>query len=354
MRWERVTRLGAAAIAGLSVPWLLAAAASDRPAPIRITVGGHATYAVAGATVAELAARDGLHPRAGSLVSVTGAVLIPDRYPGGMDVDGRRASPATVLAAGDRLTVVDGVDQREPVRTVLSPSPAGEPPSPEYTLGRAPGMVVQVVGKLSGDVASTGFRATGPVRTPHAVALTFDDGPWPRSTRAILRILIKKKVPATFFLIGEQVPAQTSLVKAELAAGMEVGDHSWDHPLTPPLADLSTAKIHDEISFTHTVEVADGADITAFRPPGGSWSDQVVRIAGAQGMRVILWSIDPRDWAPGATAKGIVRNVLSNVRPGSIVLMHDGGGDRSATVKALPRIIAGIRKRGLKLVPIER
>ncbi len=354
MRWERVTRLGAAAIAGLAVPWLLAATAGDPPAPIQITVGGHATYAVAGATVAQLAARDGLHPRAGSLVSVSGGVLTPDRYPGGIEVDGRQASPATVLAAGNRLTVVDGVDHREPVRTVLTPSPTGEPPSPEYTLGRAPGMVVQVVGKISGEVASTGFRASGPVSTPRAVALTFDDGPWPGSTQAILRILIRKRVPATFFLIGEQVPSQTSLVKAELAAGMEVGDHSWDHPLDPPLAELGTAKIHDEISFTHTVEAADGADITAFRPPGGSWSDQVVRIAAAQGMRVILWSVDPRDWAPGATAKGIVHNVLSNVRPGSIVLMHDGGGDRSATVKALPKIIAGIRKRGLKLVEIER
>jgi peptidoglycan/xylan/chitin deacetylase (PgdA/CDA1 family) len=281
-------------------------------------------------------------------------VLQPGRYPGHIEIDGRPASPATVLAVGDRLTVVGGVDHREPVKTVLTPSDTGEPPSPEYYLGRAPGMLVQVIGRISGEVASTGFRATGPVRTPNAVALTFDDGPWPGSTRAILRILIKKRVPATFFLIGEQVPSNASLVKAELRAGMQVGDHSWDHPLDPPLAHLSTARIHDEISFTHTVELADGATVTAFRPPGGSWSDRVVRIAGGQGMRLVLWSVDPRDWAPGATAKGIVRNVLSHVRAGSIVLLHDGGGDRSQTVKALPKIIAGIRRKGLRLVEIER
>jgi peptidoglycan-N-acetylglucosamine deacetylase len=354
MRWERVTRLGAAAIAGLVLPGLLVAATDDPPAPILISVAGRQAYAVAGSTVAQMAAREGLHPRAGNLVSVTGGVLRAARYPGHLDVNGRAAGAAAVLRAGDRLTVVDGRDRREPVRTVVTASPAGEPPSPEYYLGRAPGLVVQVIGRISGQVASTGFRATGPVRTPNAVALTFDDGPWPGSTRAILRILIRKRVPATFFLIGEQVPSQTALVAAELRAGMEVGDHSWDHPLSPPLAALSPAHIHDELSFTRTVEVKDGAEVTAFRPPGGSWSDQVVRMAGAQGMRVVLWSVDPRDWAPGATAKGIVRNVLSHVGPGSIVLMHDGGGDRSQTVKALPKIIDGIRRKGLKLVEIER
>lgn len=188
----------------------------------------------------------------------------------------------------------------------------------------------------------------------HEVVLTFDDGPWPGSTRAILRILQRRHAPATFFLIGEQVRRYPNLVRAELRAGMEVGDHSWDHPLDPPLAHLATARIHDELSFTKTAETQLGASVTAFRPPGGSWSGRVVALAHAQAMRVVLWSVDPRDWAPGATAKGIVRNVLTNVRAGSIVLLHDGGGDRAATVRALPRIIAGIRKRGLRLVPIER
>jgi peptidoglycan/xylan/chitin deacetylase (PgdA/CDA1 family) len=354
MRWERVIRLGAAAIAGLAVPWLLAAAIDDPHAPIAVKVGALTRYAVSGATLAQFAGGEGLHPRSGDLVSVGGRPLDRGRYPGRIDVNGHPAGPSTVLAAGDRVTVVDGVDHTEPVRTVLTPSPAGEPPSPEYELGRAPGMIVQTVGKLSGEVASTGFRPTGPVRRPRAVALTFDDGPWPGSTRAILRILVRKHAPATFFLIGEQVHDHAALVQAELADGMEVGDHSWDHPLDPPLADLRTARIHDEIAFTHTVEASRGAEVTAFRPPGGSWSDRVVRIASAQGMRVVLWSVDPRDWAPGATTRGIVRNVLSHVHAGSIVLLHDGGGNRSATVRALPKIIDGIRRRGLRLVTIER
>src|SRR5947208_3226031 len=85
---------------------------------------------------------------------------------------------------------------------------------------------------------------------------------------------------------------------------------------------------------------------TAFRPTGGGWSDQVVAIASSLGCRVVLWSVDPRDWAPGRTAKGIARSVLSHVEPGSIVIMHDGGGDRTATIRALPRIIRGIRRMG--------
>ena len=73
----------------------------------------------------------------------------------------------------------------------------------------------------------------------------------------------------------------------------------------------------------------------------------MLREAARQGVRVVLWSVDPRDWQPGTTARRIVHAVLSHVRPGSIILLHDGGGDRSATVRALPRIIRGIRKMGL-------
>jgi peptidoglycan/xylan/chitin deacetylase (PgdA/CDA1 family) len=353
MQLERLARLGAAAMVGLAVPWLLAATADDPPAPIRITVGSRPQYVLSGTTLGQLAAAHDLHPRAGALVSVLGRPLESGRYPGRIELGGRAAASSTVLVGGNRVSVVDGPDHTEAVRTVLTPSPRGEPPSPEYQLGRAPGTVVQVVGRISGEIASTGFRPTGRVRTPHAVALTFDDGPWPGSTHAILRILKRKHVPATFFLIGRQVRPEAHLVHEELANGMQVEDHSWDHPLVPPLSHLTRDHIRDEISFTATVEQSLGTHPTLFRPPGGSWSDDVVRLAREQGMRVVLWSVDPRDWAPGATPKRILQNVLSNVHAGSIVLLHDGGGDRSATVRALPKIIDGIRKRGLRLVPVE-
>jgi peptidoglycan-N-acetylglucosamine deacetylase len=353
MRHARVAGLGVAAMAGLAASWLLAASISVEPAMISVRVGIQLRLAPAGTTLRAFSLTEDLHPRPGDLVSVTGRQLRPGIYPGAIQLDGRTA-PSAVLEPGDRITVVDGRDRTEPVRTVVTPARMGQPSNPEYFLGRAPGDTVTVIGRISGEVASASFRPTGPTVQPHAVALTFDDGPWPVSTRAILRILMRKRAPATFFLIGEQAKARPDLVRAELAAHMEVGDHSWNHPLDPPLADLHAVDIRNEIAFTRSVETRLGVRVTAFRPPGGSWSDQVVTIAGGLGCRVVLWSVDPRDWAPGATARGIVRHVLSHVHPGSIILLHDGGGDRSATVRALPRIIDGIRRRGLRLTTIER
>jgi peptidoglycan/xylan/chitin deacetylase (PgdA/CDA1 family) len=91
---------------------------------------------------------------------------------------------------------------------------------------------------------------------------------------------------------------------------------------------------------------------TLFRPPGGSWDPKVLTVAHEQGMRIALWDVDPRDWSSSATPTSIAENVLRNVRPGSVVDLHDGGGDQSATIRALPRIIHGIRKMGLRLVPM--
>ena len=318
-----------------------------------ITLDGHATMVPGGSTLAELVQREHLAPAPGNLVSVTGETLQAGAYPGHIVVNGRPAAVNQPLREHDRVVVENGRNHREPVTVETRDDPLGEPDDPEYMLGRAPGTLELTVGTISGDVLKTDFHPTAPAVRPRAVALTFDDGPWPGSTRAILRILVRHHVPATFFLIGDQATRDHALVKAELAAGMLVEDHSWDHPLSPPLAEDSTRKIHDEITFTSTVETRLGAHVTLFRPPGGSWSDAMVKTARGLGMRVILWSVDPRDWAPGATPSKIAHRVLSHVRPGSIVLMHDGGGDRSATVKALPRIIAGIRHRGLRLVQLE-
>ena len=121
-------------------------------------------------------------------------------------------------------------------------------------------------------------------------------------------------------------------------------------PLRPK--DLPTTVIKGEISRAADAITAAGAQTHLFRPPGGSYSPEVIDLAKELGMRVVLWSVDPQDWRNGITAKQIVKTVLSNVRPGSIVLMHDGGGHQSATIRALPKIIRGIRKKHLKLVTI--
>ena len=133
---------------------------------------------------------------------------------------------------------------------------------------------------------------------------------------------------------------------------MTVGNHSYNHPEVPPFAQLPPQLLSDEIVLGAQVLSRLGAPPRLFRPPGGSSSPALVRAAAALGQRVVLWSVDPADWSPGSSAKEITKRVLAAVRPGSIVILHDGGGNRSATLAALPAIVRGIRHRGLQLVAL--
>jgi peptidoglycan/xylan/chitin deacetylase (PgdA/CDA1 family) len=120
----------------------------------------------------------------------------------------------------------------------------------------------------------------------------------------------------------------------------------------PPFDQLPTRLLADEIGVGSEILGRLGVHAALFRPPGGSTSPAVVRAAATVGERVVLWSVDPKDWQPGISTRQIVRGVLAAVRPGSIVILHDGGGDRSATLAALPSIVRGIRHRGLHIVAL--
>jgi peptidoglycan/xylan/chitin deacetylase (PgdA/CDA1 family) len=331
-----------------------AAGVSDQPPPLALHVDGVARQAVAGSTLADAIRDLRLRPRPGDLVDVAGVTIATGRYPGRVVVNGARAAGGARLHSGDRLRLVRGPDRTEPVTVGRVPVPGGEPANPEYTLGRVPGEEVTVRGRISGKVASSAFRATGPAQVPQAVALTFDDGPWPGQTIRILAILRRFRVRATFFTVGDLAARFPNIIEAERRQhGVLVEDHSWSHPLSPPFGEQRPGVVRAQIGRARHTLISQGVTPTLFRPPGGGWSDQVVTIASSMGCRVVLWSVDPRDWAPGRTAKGIARSVLSHVRPGSIVIMHDGGGDRTATIRALPRIIRGIRRMGLRLVTVE-
>jgi peptidoglycan/xylan/chitin deacetylase (PgdA/CDA1 family)/sulfur carrier protein ThiS len=327
---------------------------ADQPPPLDLRVDGAARQAVAGSTLADAIRDLGLKPRPGNLVDVAGVTIAAGRYPGHVAVNGARASGDEPLRSGDRLRVVPGPDRTEPVTESRVPVPGGEPADPEYTLGRVPGDEVTVRGQISGKVASSAFRATGPPRVPQAVALTFDDGPWPGQTMRILAILHRFRARATFFTVGDLAAHFPGIIRAEQRQrGVLVEDHSWSHPLSPPFGEQRPGVVRAQIGRARSTLISEGVTPTLFRPPGGGWSDRVVAIASSLGCRVVLWSVDPRDWAPGRTAKGIARSVLRAVEPGSIVIMHDGGGDRTATIRALPHIIRGIRRMGLRLVTVE-
>ncbi|PRR76178.1 polysaccharide deacetylase family protein [Neomoorella humiferrea] len=178
------------------------------------------------------------------------------------------------------------------------------------------------------------------------VALTFDDGPFPRWTERYLAVLAATKTPATFFLVGRQAQAFPQLVQAVLTGGHEVASHSWRHanlskvPFKEAQADLRQAAfVLEEIS---------GGQIKYFRPPYGALSDDLLTAATELKLKTVTWNIDPRDWSnPGPDA--IVKNVMNNVRDGSIILLHEG---HPGTLAALPLLVKRLREKGYELVTV--
>ncbi len=168
------------------------------------------------------------------------------------------------------------------------------------------------------------------------VALTFDDGP-SEYTERFLAVLREKDVPATFFEVGQEMPGRASAMRQILAEGDEIGDHTMNHVEYPGYGQIAGAAAR--------IEQYTGFKPCLFRPPGGAVNSSVIGTAGALGMKTITWDVDPRDWSLPGTSE-IYSNIVGNTRPGSIVLMHDGGGPRDETLAALPQIIDTLRGEG--------
>jgi peptidoglycan-N-acetylglucosamine deacetylase len=325
------------------------AVATGTPSPtIPVQVAGRTVTVARGTTLAEAASRFGLEPRAGDLRDVDGHVLRAGAFPGRLLLNGRPARGGAVVKPRDRIGLRDGTSRTEPLRREVVRAALRRPTSPQFTVDLIPGRSVVTRGALSHRLVSTQFVPDGPAAPEDAVALTFDDGPSPY-TRRLLSLLTALHVPATFFVVGTQAEAYPYLVRLEVASGMAVGDHSYDHPWRTPFADLPAAEVRSEVGRGQAVLDRLGVRSVLFRPPGGSVSPVVLAAAAAHGLRVVLWSVDARDWVAGTTAEEIVQRVLGAVGPGSIVVMHDGGGNREATLEAVPEIVAGIRNRGLRL-----
>jgi peptidoglycan/xylan/chitin deacetylase (PgdA/CDA1 family) len=182
------------------------------------------------------------------------------------------------------------------------------------------------------------------------VALTFDDGPGPYTPR-ILRLLRHRHAHATFFEVGSMLTWFHRSTSKEIRDGDVVGDHTMDHvhmgqlPLDPQRSELL-----DQASALHRYGAPDPR---LFRPPYGSFNRQTLDVLRRERMLMVLWSTDTEDYTvPGADA--IADRALAGAHPGAIILLHDGGGDRSQTVAALPRIVHGIRARHLRLVTVPR
>ena len=317
---------------------------------IPVAVEGRSASVPAGLTVQQALRRLAVPPLAGDLLAVDHTVLRSGAYPARVLVNGQTASGTRRLRRGDRVIVQAGRDRLEPVVRTLQQLAAVRPGNPVRSLASGPAQTVLDRGRLSGRVVPVAVRPAGRSLAPLPVALTFDDGPWPHTTEQILAILAQRRAPATFFVVGRQVQRYPQLLRRELAAGMAVGTHSYRHPQR--FDRLPARRVREEIIRGRRTLDPLGVRPVGFRPPGGAASATVVAAAEQLGLRTVLWSVDPADWQPGVTADQLVRRVLAAARPGAIVLLHDGGGNRSATVAALPAIIDGLRHLGLTLTTL--
>src|SRR5512146_1007272 len=191
------------------------------------------------------------------------------------------------------------------------------------------------------------------------VALTFDDGPDPTWTPKILDQLKKEHAPATFFIIGSEAQNHTELLRRIYDEGHEIGNHTFLHP---DISNVSKTYMKVELNLTERLFAGVlGIKTALFRPPYSvdqepDTADQVrpLEITQALGYLTIGDKIDPNDWRdnPRPSAEQIAQSVMSQLGNGNIILLHDGGGDRSHTVAAIPLIIRGLRARGYQIVPV--
>jgi peptidoglycan/xylan/chitin deacetylase (PgdA/CDA1 family) len=242
------------------------------------------------------------------------------------------ASPAASAAASP---APDG--GRAPVRQAAArqqlPGAAGPMAQPIVGPGRPP-MAAEKGGPFGAR------RSTG---TPQ-VALTFDDGPDPTYTPQTLDLLRRYNVKATFCLVGINVRAFPELVRRIADEGHTLCNHSWSHDTGMGLRSKASIKADLERTNAEIHKAAPGHKVSYYRQPGGAWTASIVAVARQLGMTSLHWAVDPQDWTrPGASS--ISSRVNSGTARGSIVLMHDAGGDRRGTVSALRSILPNLTRR---------
>jgi peptidoglycan/xylan/chitin deacetylase (PgdA/CDA1 family) len=209
------------------------------------------------------------------------------------------------------------------------------------TLSLALVLGVMAVALLQGGPAQAQQLGSTSQRAARIVRLTFDDGPVRANTPRVLNVLSNYRVKATFFVIGQRARRYPRLVKREYREGHSVQNHTYTHP---DLTTLGNAGIRRQLRATNRAIKAAGVPRPyRFRPPYGITNARVRSVGATLGLIQTLWSVDPRDWAD-PPASVICRRVVSNVRAGSIVLLHEGSG--ANTEEALPCIIKRLRAQG--------
>jgi peptidoglycan/xylan/chitin deacetylase (PgdA/CDA1 family) len=236
----------------------------------------------------------------------------------------------------------------EPVKT--KPTYTPRPPRAKSTPAvAAPAMTTPrstSQGAPAASIQNTSYVHNGPSWS-NGVALTFDDGPSATYTPPILRYLRDNHVPATFFLLGENVEKRPSIVIEMAEYGFEIGNHTWSHV---NLASAPKEQIERQIgNASDVIERVCGKRPTLFRPPECAVGKAMREVCVARGLSIIIWSLDTNDWRSGRTTAQILQAVASEVKGGSIILLHDRF---ARTVEAVPLIVEAVRERGLEFVTV--
>ena len=348
------------------------------PPVYAVTVNGSRRFVLRGTTIQKLLDGKVASPTPGDLLAVDGSVI----KQGGGDpfvatVDGRQTTdPGTRLGVDAQVQIDDGDDVTEEYdeRTekvpysidgdyetlssyyngafhILSQGADGEQ---LVRTGKVSGKSVATVTKEPVDATYTVCNAD--VGGQKLIALTFDDGPWD-TTPELLDVLKKNGAHATFFTVGKQVDKYPDTVKREHEEGHQVCTHTWDHAAGSGqgvnLTYMSAEEQTDELEKGfEAVDSALGTEVTRiFRAPGGNYYGSAVSNLGGRVVAEVGWDVDTEDWRrPGVDS---LVKTLEKAKPGQVILMHDGGGDRTQTIKALSKALPELRKQGYQFVTID-
>jgi peptidoglycan/xylan/chitin deacetylase (PgdA/CDA1 family) len=302
-----------------------------------------------------------LQARNGSVLDLTGDVLtLAGGSPAVRTVNGGPLKAAGALADGATLIVRHGDPRLEQIQPATQ-----EMPFATTTSGQGNIVSLAQTGSLGERDVYTGVSSgreavavvtVAPLDTVYRLdstpqpgqklaALTFDDGPGTH-TQEVLAALAAAHVPATFFVQGSSASAYPKVIQQEKDAGHEVENHTWNHPW---LTKVSAEEFASQI--TRTNNAIGGARF--LRPPYGDVNATVRALASSMGLRVVLWSVDTRDWER-QDVDAIMSHVKAETRPGAIILMHDGGPNRLQTVAAIPVVVDWLFAHGYSLTTVDQ
>ncbi len=330
-----------------------------------VTIAGEEHSVPLGTTVSDLVDEGVLSSEPGNLLDVEGSVLI---WGGGKDpiyfVNGRLSPVNRILADGDRVSVRRGSNKVEATELVRESIPIplerrGDGPLISLENPGVVGVRGTVVGAVSDKTVTSRVieppqpmvvRRWVPDPGSRVVALTFDDGPWPGQTDRILDILAEHDVRAGFFMIGYLAERYPELAMRVAEEGHVIGNHTQSHKI---LSRESRESVREQIvEGNRALKATTGVTPEWFRPPGGALSPKVLEEAQRENLKLVMWNVDPRDWRrPGV--QPMLEDLLSHIRPGSVVLLHDGGGDRRQTVQMLPLLIEELKERDYTFVTLD-